>query len=110
MANLNLEPDKGVMIEVVASACSLMKEGDRVYLRGPVIDYERSAPLCLSAVVGIYPWIMAARFGIASHSLGHDNGYRLSCPDRLVELHVSTCADDGTLPSPLDTPSGEELN
>lgn len=104
MANLNLEPDKGVMIEVVASACPLMKKGDRVYLRGPVIDYERSAPLCLSAVVGIYPWIMAARFGIESRTLGHDDGYRLSCPDRLVEFRVTTCAEDGTPLPPLHTP------
>jgi uncharacterized repeat protein (TIGR04076 family) len=86
---MRLEPDRRVTIEVTRSECPLMKTGDVVYLKGPLIDYERSAPLCLSALVGIYPWVMTARFGIESAHLGHDDGYRVTCPDGLVQFRVA---------------------
>ena len=93
---MRMEPDQRVRIEVVASECPLMKEGDIVYLQGPLIDYDRSAPVCVSALVGIYPWVMTARFGIESEKLGHrPDGYRLCCPDRLVEFSITTCEDAG---------------
>ena len=47
------EPQHPVMIRVTASACPLMKTGDEVFISGPLIDYPRSAPMCLSALVGI---------------------------------------------------------
>ncbi|GAB4278893.1 MAG: hypothetical protein Kow0092_34690 [Deferrisomatales bacterium] len=66
-----------------------MKTGDVVHMKGPLIDYEVSAPMCMSAFVGLYPWIMAARFGIVSENLGHDDGYRLTCSDGLVDFLVT---------------------
>lgn len=90
---MKLEPDKRVRIEVVRSECKLMEVGGSVYLDGPMIDYARSAPLCVTALLGIYPFIMTSRFGIESEKMGHKDGYRVSCPDRLVEFVVSTCAD-----------------
>lgn len=90
---MKLEPNRRVRIKVVKSACSLMKTGESVYLNGALLDYARSAPVCVTALLGIYPWIMTARFGIESEKLGHNDGYLVSCPDRLVEFAVSTCTD-----------------
>lgn len=92
---MQLEPDRHVTIEVVRSECPLMKKGDVVYLQGPLIDYGRSAPLCLTALVGIYPWVMTARFGIESAHLGHGDGYLVTCPDGLVDLRVAPAVDAG---------------
>lgn len=90
---MKLEPNKRVRIEVVSSQCHLMKNGSSVYLDGPMIDYARSAPVCVTALLGIYPFVMTARFGIESEKMGHNNGYRVCCPDKLVEFVVSTCSD-----------------
>jgi uncharacterized repeat protein (TIGR04076 family) len=90
---MKLEPDKRVRILVTHSGCPLMKAGESVYLNGPLLDYANSAPVCVTALLGIYPWIMTARFGIESEKLGHNDGYRLLCPDKLVEFVVSTCTD-----------------
>ncbi len=86
---MKLEPDKRVQIKVVRSECALMKMGESVYLDGPMIDYARSAPVCVTALLGIYPFVMASRFGIESEKLGHNDGYRGCCPDKLVEFVVS---------------------
>lgn len=85
------EPDGRVRIEIVKSECTLMEAGGSVYLDGPVIDYARSAPVCVTALLGIYPYIMTARFGIESEKMGHNDGYHVCCPDKLVEFVVSTC-------------------
>ena len=90
---MKLEPVKMVQIKVVRSECALMETGGVVYLDGPMIDYTRSAPVCLTALLGIYPFIMTARFGIESEKMGHDDGYRVSCPDKLVDFVVTTCTD-----------------
>lgn len=86
---LSREPDRPVRIVVARSTCPLMQEGDEVFINGPLIDYGRSAPMCLSALVAIYPWVMTARLGVASRSLGYQDGYRLVCPDQLVEFVIN---------------------
>ena len=90
---MKLEPDKRVRIKVVKSECSLMETGGNVYLDGPMIDYARSAPVCVTALLAIYPFIMTSRFGIESEKMGHNDGYRVCCPDKLVEFVVSACTD-----------------
>ena len=90
---MKLEPDKRVQIKVVKSECSLMKLDSCVYLDGPMIDYATSAPVCVTALLGIYPFIMTARFGIESEKMGHHDGYHVCCPDKIVEFVVSTCID-----------------
>ena len=90
---MKLEPNKRVQIKVVKSECSLMKPDSCVYLDGPMIDYAASAPVCVTALLGIYPFIMTARFGIESEKMGHDDGYHVCCPDKIVEFVVSTCID-----------------
>lgn len=88
--SVKLEPDKRVQIKVVKSECSLMALDSCVYLDGPMIDYAASAPVCVTALLGIYPFIMTARFGIESDKMGHNDGYHVCCPDKIVEFVVSS--------------------
>ncbi len=88
---MKIDPENKVKIVVTQSGCPLMKKGATVYLNGAVIDYRESAPVCVTALVGIYPWIMTARFGIESAAMGFDGDYRVSCPDKLVEFAISSC-------------------
>lgn len=88
---MKIDPENKVKIVVTQSGCPLMKKGATVYLNGAVIDYRESAPVCVTALVAIYPWIMTARFGIESAAMGFDGDYRVSCPDKLVEFAISSC-------------------
>ena len=89
MSRMDLEPDKEVKVEVTHCECNFMKNGDCVYLKGPMIDKERSDSICVTALMGIYPWIMTARFGIESKNLEFDSGcYKVWCPERLVEFSI----------------------
>ncbi len=67
-----------------------MKVDDCVYLDGPMIDYATSAPVCVTALLAIYPFVMTARFGIESDKMGHNDGYHVCCPDKIVEFVVSS--------------------
>jgi len=86
---MKLEPNKEVKIAVINSNCDKLKIGDAVYLNGPFIDMQRSASMCLTALVGIYPWVMTSRFGIESENLDWDEGYRVWCPEKAVEFCIS---------------------
>jgi len=88
---MKIDPNNKVKIVVTHSGCPLMKKGATVYLNGAVIDYRESAPVCVTALAGIYPWIMTARFGIESSAMGFSGDYRVSCPDKLVEFAISSC-------------------
>jgi len=84
-----LEPDREVKIEVAQSECDFMKTGDCLYLKGPMIDMEKSDSPCVTALLGIYPWVMAARFGVESKNLEFDQGcYSLWCPEKLVKFKI----------------------
>jgi len=88
--DVKIDPENKVKIVVTQSGCPLMKKGATVYLNGALIDYRESAPVCVTALAGIYPWIMTARFGIESAAMGFDGDYRVSCPDKLVEFAISS--------------------
>ena len=52
---MRLEPDKEVRILVTHSECDLMKKGDSIFLKGPLIDNEKYATICITALLSIYP-------------------------------------------------------
>ncbi len=86
---MQLEPDKEVQIEVTQCDCDLMKKGDCIYLKGPMIDKEKSENICVTALTAIYPWVMTARFGVESKNLEFDDGsYKVWCPEKLVEFTI----------------------
>jgi uncharacterized repeat protein (TIGR04076 family) len=92
---MKLEPNKIVKIVVSRSKCNLMKKGDTVYFKGPVIDPAKSSPICITALLGIYPWVMASRFGIESSNLEWNNGYKVCCPEKLVEFSITHMLEEG---------------
>lgn len=86
---IDREPNRPVELLVTSSSCILMKEGSRILLNGPLLDYEKSSPVCVTALTGIYPWVVAARFGIASETLEwREDGYRVWCPEKQVEFAI----------------------
>ena len=86
---MKAEPNKRVKIVVARSKCKLLKEGDLTYLEGPLIDYDCSTATCVTALLGIYPWVMVSRFGIESKNMEwYDEGYTVWCPEKLVEFKV----------------------
>ena len=88
---MNLEPNKEVKIEVTECGCDFMKKGDCFYLKGPMIEMEKSDSICMTALMAIYPWVMTSRFGIESKNLEFDQGcYKVWCPEKLVEFTIRT--------------------
>lgn len=87
---MKLEPNKPIKIVVTYSKCDLLKRGDATYMLGPSIDHENSTATCATALAGIYPWIMASRFGIESKNMEWDQGYHVWCPEKLVKFKVVT--------------------
>lgn len=92
---MKMEPDKTVKIVVTHSECDRVKKGDTIYLTGPMIDFEKSSPICITALLGIYPWIMTSRFGIESANLEWRDGYRVWCPEKLVEFNITYLDQEG---------------
>ena len=87
--NVKLEPSREVKIEVVYSKCDLVKKGDTIFIKGPIVITTKSSTFCATALMGIYPWIFTARFGIESKDLEWDNGYKVWCPEKLVEFSIT---------------------
>jgi len=87
---MKLEPSKEVRIVVTHSDCKKISEGGTFFLKGPILDCADSSGVCVTALLAIYPWIFASRFGIRSEDLEWDNGYRVWCPEKLVEFAITT--------------------
>lgn len=87
---VKLEPDQKVKLTVSRSECELLPKGSAIWLIGPRLDKRRLGPVCVTALAGIYPWIIASRFGIESEKLGWNNGYKVCCPEGKVEFHIAT--------------------
>ncbi len=87
---MQIEPNKKVKILVTHSECDQMAEGDTIFLNGPMLESDKSSSICVTALLGIYPWVFASRFGIKSNDLEWDNGYRIWCPEKLVEFTITT--------------------
>jgi uncharacterized repeat protein (TIGR04076 family) len=85
---IKLEPDKTVKVTVARSDCKLLPEGSSIQLIGPRLDGKDLGPVCVTALAGIYPWIMASRFGIESEKLAWNDGYKVCCPEGKVEFHI----------------------
>ena len=87
---MKLEPNKSIKVVVTQSKCHLLKKGDVTCMNGPMIDYENSTATCMTALLGIYPWVMASRFGIESKNMEWNHGYHVWCPEKLVKFKVVT--------------------
>jgi uncharacterized repeat protein (TIGR04076 family) len=94
---MQLEPDKNVKIVVTYSECAQMREGYTFFLKGPMLEFDRSSSICVTALLAIYPWIFTARFGIKSKDLEWNEGYHVWCPEKMVEFTITNerCRDMG---------------
>jgi uncharacterized repeat protein (TIGR04076 family) len=63
-----------IKLVVIQSQCDLYKPGDEIVFDGPVIDKEASAPLCMTALQALYPYVFAGRQGAVWES-------PVQCPD-----------------------------
>ena len=80
-----------VEIKVTASKCNAMPIGDKLILEGPAINYQKSGPVCLTALNAIYPWIMVTRFDVQADALEYDHEnhcYHGTCPCGIVSFDI----------------------
>ncbi len=84
-------PNYDVEITVLSSECPKMPAGDKIILEGPSINYDKSGPVCLTAINAVYPWIMLSRFDVKTDALDYDpenSCYYGVCPCGTVKFKI----------------------
>ena len=81
--------EKKLKVLVVSSKCDHYKVGDAIYIKGPLIDKEKSDEVCMTALNAIYPFIYAARKGVSGEDMGFPD-LTFQCPDcpEVVEFKI----------------------
>lgn len=69
-----------IKLVVKSSKCALYKKGDEIYIEGSLLNKEKSANICLTAINSFYPFIYAARKRISPQQMGFDE-LTFQCPD-----------------------------
>ena len=69
-----------VKLVVKSSKCDLYRAGDEIYFDGPLLNKEKSANVCLTAVSSFYPFIYAARKRVTAEQMGFEE-LTFQCPD-----------------------------
>lgn len=85
-----------VEVKVAKSECPMMPADTVLILEGPQINYEKSGPVCLSAINAIYPWIMITRHGIRDPKMEWDaekKCYPVVCPCGIVRFEIRNLRD-----------------
>lgn len=72
--------EKKIKLVVKSSKCDYYREGDEIYLEGALIQKEKSANLCLTALSAIFPFVYAARKGVTKEQMGFEE-LTFQCPD-----------------------------
>jgi len=81
--------EKKIKIVVRSSKCDFYKPGDTIYIDHAMVDKERSANICLTALNAIYPFIYAARKNVTLEQMGFRE-MCFQCPDieEMVEFSI----------------------
>ena len=86
------QPNRTIEIEVKTSTCPKMPVGSKMFLDGPIINYEKTVgPVCLTAVNAMYPWIIVTRFDVFTPDLDYDPDagcYHAVCPCGTVTYDI----------------------
>lgn len=69
-----------IKLIVKTSKCDLYKPGDEIYIDGAILDKDKSANVCLTAINAMYPFIYAARKRVTAVQMGFDE-LTFQCPD-----------------------------
>lgn len=72
--------EKKIKIVVKSSNCCSYHPGDVIYIDHSLVDKEKSANICLTAINAIYPFIYAARKHVTVEQMGF-NEMCFQCPD-----------------------------
>lgn len=86
-----IEASSIVEIKVTESTCPQMRKFDTLILEGPSLNYSKSGKVCITALNGIYPWIMVSRFDVKSSALDYDkvnSCYHCVCPCGIVHFDI----------------------
>ena len=87
--------EKKIKIVVKSSKCCEYKPGDTIYINRSMVDKEKSANVCLTALTAIYPFIYAARKHVTLEQMGFSQ-MCFQCPDidEMVEFTIIPYDDD----------------
>lgn len=80
--------EKKIKLVVKSSNCCSYKPGDAIYINRSMVDKEKSANLCLTALNAIYPFIYAARKHVTVEQMGFSE-MCFQCPD--IDERVEFC-------------------
>lgn len=72
--------EKKIKLVVKSSNCCSYQPGDAIYIDHSMVDKERSANICLTALTAIYPFIYAARKHVTLEQMGFSE-MCFQCPD-----------------------------
>ncbi|HWQ78958.1 MAG TPA: TIGR04076 family protein [Anaerovoracaceae bacterium] len=72
--------EKKIKLVVKSSKCCSYKPGDAIYIERSIVDKEKSANICLTALTAIYPFIYAARKHVTLEQMGFSE-MCFQCPD-----------------------------
>lgn len=87
--------ERKIKVVVKSSKCSNYKPGDTIYIDHSIVDKERSAAICLTALTAIYPFIYAARKHVTLEQMGFSE-MCFQCPDieEMVEFYIVPYEED----------------
>ena len=70
-----------IKIEVVKTQCKLYQSGDKIIINGPLIDFDKSNNVCVTALNAVYPFVFALRKRVTPEALGFAGEVTVQCPD-----------------------------
>lgn len=85
--------EKKIKLVVKSSKCDYYREGDEICLEGALIQKEKSANLCLTALSAIFPFVYAARKGVTKEQMGFEE-LTFQCPDGPERVMFSIECDE----------------
>lgn len=71
------------VVEAVAveSKCEDVKVGSRMVFEGPMLSFKKSTVSCCTAIVAMYPFVLALRFDADPSAWGYPDKIIAQCPD-----------------------------
>ena len=91
---VSLEPNRPVRVTTIFSECDQMPVNHAFHLQGPMLQPTPPGAVCVTALSAVYPWIMAARFGIESRQMDWTEGYKVWCAENRVQFLIETVWDE----------------
>jgi len=82
--------EKKIKVIVKSSKCCNYNPGDTIYIDHSIVDKEKSAAICLTALTAIYPFIYAARKHVTLEQMGFSE-MCFQCPD--IDESVEFCIE-----------------